>query len=38
MTILVESFVVTCLGVTAGVVLGIGLVFCIKKVVNKILK
>ena len=38
MTILVESFVITCLGVIAGVVLGIGLVSCIKKVVDKILK
>jgi ABC-type antimicrobial peptide transport system permease subunit len=38
MTILVESFIVTFLGVTIGVILGVGLVFCIKKVINKILK
>jgi len=36
--ILVKSFVITCLGVAAGLVLGAGLVFCIKKVIDKILK
>jgi len=36
--ILVKSFVITFLGVTIGVILGVGLVFCIEKVINKILK
>jgi hypothetical protein len=36
--ILVKAFVVTCLGVAAGLILGVGLVFCIKKVIDKILK
>lgn len=36
--ILVKSFVITCLGVTIGLILGVGLVFCIKKVIDKILK
>lgn len=36
--ILVKSFVITFLGITIGVILGVGLVFCIEKVINKILK